>query len=58
MSDYGWALVLAFVVVVGAFRIFTRRTGKRLTPMQAMLPIPVSFVAAAIFVSAWRAVQG
>ncbi|MNC61045.1 hypothetical protein D3C75_1109670 [compost metagenome] len=50
MSDFGWALVLSFVLVVGAARMFTRRTGRRLNAVQAILPVPVSFLLAAVFV--------
>jgi hypothetical protein len=56
MSEYGLALVIAFVLVVGIFRIVTRRTGKQLTAVQSILPIPISFFLAAVFVSIWRAV--
>ena len=55
MSEFGWALTMGFVVAIAAVGMFIRRTGQRLTPMLALLPIPAAFLLAGLLVTTWRA---
>jgi type II secretory pathway component PulF len=57
MTHFGWALVVSFALVIGTFRLFTRRSGKRLTSVQVLLPIPASFTLAAVLTVLWREVM-
>lgn len=55
MSEFGWALTMGFVVAIAAVGMFIRRTGQRLTPMLALLPIPAAFLLAGLLLTTWRA---
>lgn len=55
MSEFVWALTMGFVVAIAAVGIFMRRTGQRLTPMLALLPIPAAFLLAGLSLTTWRA---
>ena len=55
MSEFGWALTMGFVVAIAAVGLFIRRTGQRLTPMLALLPIPAAFLLAGLLLTTWRA---
>ena len=55
MSEFGLALTMGFVVAIAAVGMFIRRTGQRLTPMLALLPIPAAFLLAGLLLTTWRA---
>lgn len=55
MSEFGWALIVGFVVVIGALRVAARQAGRRLTPFQVVLTIPGAFLVAGLLLMTWRA---